>query len=96
MQFVAVKHEGVQVIGGEVSYRYAIIDGYGEDKATAFTSIQASAQKLMQYIDANLNGKCLPFAVCLWAGKSPLRCFQKADIAKYAIVESTQSLRLRD
>lgn len=72
-----------------------IIDGHGEDGATEFVSIQGSAQKLIQYIDANFNGNVL--AVCGFSlgGQIAVEVLSKrADIAKYAIIESTSVIPL--
>ncbi|MCR6547150.1 alpha/beta hydrolase [Dehalobacterium formicoaceticum] len=66
-----------------------IIDGHGEDGETPFISIKDSAQKLIQYIDEKHKGKV--FAVCglsLGAQIVVEILSQRADIAKYAVVES--------
>jgi pimeloyl-ACP methyl ester carboxylesterase len=39
-----------------------VIDGHGDDGKTTFMSIQESAQKIVQYIDANFKGNVL--ALC--------------------------------
>ncbi|SBV94725.1 Alpha/beta fold family hydrolase [uncultured Eubacteriales bacterium] len=67
-----------------------IIDGHGEDSETTFLSIQESAQRIIQYIDANLQGKV--FAICgvsLGAQIVIEILSKRVGIAKYAVVEST-------
>jgi pimeloyl-ACP methyl ester carboxylesterase len=66
-----------------------IIDGHGENGDEEFVSIQDSAEKLIDYIDANYNGKV--FAVGgLSIGAQIITevLSQRADIAQYAIIES--------
>lgn len=66
-----------------------IIDGHGEDGDTIFVSIQDSAQKLIQYIDEKHQGKV--FAICgLSLGAQIIVdvLAQRADIAKYIVIES--------
>lgn len=66
-----------------------IIDGHGEDGETTFVSIQDSAQKLIQYIDEKHQGKV--HAICglsLGAQIVVDILSKRADIAKYAVIES--------
>lgn len=65
-----------------------IIDGHGEDGGT-FLSIEDSAKKLIQWIDAECSGKV--FAICglsLGAQITVEALSQRSDIAEYAIIES--------
>lgn len=67
-----------------------IIDGHGADCETTFLSIQESAQRIIQYIDLNLQGNV--FAICgvsLGAQIVIEILSKRDDIAKYAVVEST-------
>lgn len=67
-----------------------IIDGHGEDGITTFISIQDSAQKLIQYIDENNQGKVLVIGgVSLGAQIAVEVLSKRADITKYAILIST-------
>lgn len=67
-----------------------IIDGHGEDGKTTFTSIQDSAQKLIQYIETNLNGNVLALCGLSLGGQIIVDVLsQRVDIAKYAVIEST-------
>lgn len=67
----------------------AIIDGHGEDYANDFTTIRDSANKIIDYINFNFNGKV--FAICglsLGAQITVEVLSQKEDISKRAIIES--------
>ena len=73
-----------------------IIDGHGEDGATEFVNIQDSAQKLIQYIDANFGGNVLAICGFSLGGQIAVEVLSKrADIAKYAIIESTSVIPLK-
>ena len=73
-----------------------VIDGHGEDGATPFVSIQDSAQKLVQYIDANFQGKVLALCGLSLGGQIALEVLAKrADIATYAMVESAVVVPLK-
>ncbi len=66
-----------------------IIDGHGENGDEEFVSIQDSAEKLIEYIDTNYNGKV--FAVGgLSIGAQIITevLSRRADIAQYAVIES--------
>lgn len=72
-----------------------VIDGHDEDGLTTFISIQDSAQKLIQYIDTNYKGKVLAIGgVSLGAQIVVEVLSKKADIAKYAILESASVVPL--
>ncbi|MEM5770137.1 MAG: alpha/beta hydrolase [Bacillota bacterium] len=67
-----------------------VIDGHGEDGETTFLSIQEAAHKLIQYIDVKHQGKV--FALCgvsLGAQIVVEMLSERAEIAEYALVEST-------
>lgn len=67
----------------------SVIDGHGKDGETTFVSIRDSAQKLIQYIDEKHQGKV--FAICgLSLGAQIIVdvLAQRADIAKYIVIES--------
>jgi pimeloyl-ACP methyl ester carboxylesterase len=67
----------------------AIIDGHGEDGATTFLSIEDSARKLIEYIDAECNGRVEAIGgLSLGAQITVEALSQRADIAGYAIIES--------
>lgn len=67
-----------------------IIDGHGEDGETPFISIQDSAQKLIDYIDENCQGKVLAIGgVSLGAQIAVEMLSKRTDITKYAILVST-------
>lgn len=73
-----------------------IIDGHGADGETTFLSIQESAQKIIQYIDQNLQGNV--FAICgvsLGAQIVIEILSKRENIAKYAIVESTSVVPIK-
>lgn len=66
-----------------------VIDGHGEDGSAAFISIQDSAQKLIEYIDANYHGKVLAVGGVSLGAQIVLEVLsRRADIAEFAIVES--------
>ena len=73
-----------------------IIDGHGEDGATTFISIQDSAQKLIQYIDTNYQGKVFAIGgVSLGAQIVVEVLSRRMDIAKYAVLESASIIPAR-
>ncbi len=66
-----------------------VIDGDGEDGAAAFVSIQDSAKKLIRYIDADCHGNVLAIGgLCLGAQIAVEALSERADIARYAVLES--------
>lgn len=66
-----------------------VIDGHGEDGITPFLSIQDSAQKLVRYIDTNFQGKVLAICGLSLGGQIAAEVLsRRADIAKYAIIQS--------
>lgn len=66
-----------------------IIDGHGEDAIEEFVSIQDSANKLIQYIDKQHNGKVFAIAgLSIGAQILTEVISQRKDITKYAIIES--------
>lgn len=66
-----------------------IIDGHGEDWESTFVSIEASAAKVLAYIDAYCEGKVYAVGgLSLGAQIVVEMLSQRAEIANYAIVES--------
>lgn len=66
-----------------------IIDGYGEDGATAFISIENSALKLMQYIEEECRGKIFAIGGLSIGAQIVVEVLSnKPDIAEYSIIES--------
>lgn len=66
-----------------------IIDGHGDDWENTFVSIRKSAERVIEYIEANCNGKV--FAICgLSIGAQIVVeiMTQKSDITENAIIES--------
>lgn len=66
-----------------------IIDGHGEDWTNTFISIRKSAERVIEYIEANHNGKI--FAICglsIGAQITVEIISQKCDITEYAVIES--------
>ena len=73
-----------------------IIDGYGEDYAHDFMSIEDSAKKLTAYIEEQCNGRV--YALCgLSIGAQIVveALTQNADIAEFAVLESALVLPVR-
>ncbi len=66
-----------------------IIDGHGEDGATAFISIHDSSVNLIHYIDENYNGKVFALGGLSLGAQIAVEVLSKReDIAQYAIIES--------
>ena len=66
-----------------------IIDGHGENGGEEFVSIQDSAQKLIQYIDTEYNGKAYAIGgLSIGAQIITEVLSQQQNIAEYAIIES--------
>jgi pimeloyl-ACP methyl ester carboxylesterase len=66
-----------------------IIDGHGEDAYETFISIEDSAQKLIQYIDAQHSGKVFAIGgLSIGAQIVTEVLSSREDIAEYAIIES--------
>lgn len=66
-----------------------IIDGHGEDAYETFISIEDTAQKLIQYIDAQHNGKVFAIGGLSIGGQIVTEVLSsREDIAEYAIIES--------
>lgn len=66
-----------------------IIDGHGDDGKTTFISIEESAQKLLQYIDTNINGNVHALCGLSLGGQIIIDVLsRRVDIAKYAVIES--------
>lgn len=66
-----------------------IIDGHGDDCANTFMSIRKSAERVIEYIQNNCNGRV--FAICgLSIGAKIVVeiLSQKCDITEYAVIES--------
>ena len=73
-----------------------IIDGYGDDFANDFISIEDSAKKLTSYIEQQCNGRV--YALCgLSIGAQIVveAMTQKADIAEFAVLESALVLPVK-
>jgi hypothetical protein len=66
-----------------------IIDGHGEDALTTFVSIKDSADKLIRYIDENNKGNVFAMGGSTLGAQIVVEALsQRADIARYAIIES--------
>ncbi|MFA9380833.1 MAG: alpha/beta fold hydrolase [Acetanaerobacterium sp.] len=66
-----------------------IINGHGEDGEKAFVSIQNSAEKLINYIDKNCEGKVFALAGLSIGAQIVTEVLStRTDIAQYAIIES--------
>jgi pimeloyl-ACP methyl ester carboxylesterase len=73
-----------------------MIDGYGDDFANDFISIEDSAKKLTSYIEQQCNGKV--YALCgLSIGAQIVveAMTQKTDIAEFAVLESALVLPVK-
>lgn len=66
-----------------------IIDGHGEDGKTEFISIEDSANKLIDYVDINYNGKIFAIGGLSIGAQIVIEVLSKrSNIAQYAIIES--------
>lgn len=66
-----------------------VIDGHGENGEEEFISIQASAGKLIEYIDTACNGRVFAIGgLSIGAQITAEVLSRRADIAQYAILES--------
>lgn len=66
-----------------------VIDGHGEDSKTVFVSIRDSAEKLINYIKINCDGKV--YALCglsIGAQIAVEVLSRESDIARFAVIES--------
>jgi pimeloyl-ACP methyl ester carboxylesterase len=65
------------------------IDGHGEDALTTFVSIKDSADKLIHYIDEHNGGNIFALGGSTLGAQIVVEALsQRADIARYAIIES--------
>lgn len=82
-------HGVVELLQAEYHVVTPIIDGHGENGDEEFRSIQDSAQKLIRYIDANYDGHVFAIGgLSIGAQIITEVLTQRADIAKYAVIES--------
>jgi pimeloyl-ACP methyl ester carboxylesterase len=66
-----------------------VIDGHGEEGGTLFVSVEASAEKLIRYIDAELGGRVFAIGGLSLGAKITVEVLtRRPDIAEYAVIES--------
>lgn len=89
-------HEVIDGLKGRYHVVTPILDGHGEDGGETFTSIEQSAQKLIGYIDAAHNGSVFALGgLSIGAQIAAEVLSQRADIAKYAILESALAFPMK-
>lgn len=76
-------------LAGEYHVVLPVIDGYAEASEEPFESIQASAQKLVDFIRTQFGGRVFALGGCSLGGQIVAEALGQArDIARFAVLES--------
>ncbi len=79
----------IDILQNEYYVIVPVIDGHGEDGQTTFESISVCADKVIQYIESNLDGQIFCIGgLSIGAQIAVDILSKKADIAEKAIIES--------